>query len=158
MAAIQEQEFKTKTKVPNISLMNNITFLPEGVIFRKAYEIGNGYLMPNNLFKDNVTIRGFEVHMIRYYIGVVNLYFCLPWGAVSNHVSGGPQGGHPDLLKFIYCCISSKLLRSPSLNYIYAMRSCIHPCKWGSSGATDVLGVSIGEFNKMEDMEWYIVM
>jgi hypothetical protein len=54
----------------NISLMNNITFLPEGVIFRKAYEIGNGYLMPNNLFKDNVTIRGFEVHMIRYYIGV----------------------------------------------------------------------------------------
>jgi hypothetical protein len=78
MAAIQEQEFKTKTKVPNISLMNNITFLPEGVIFRKAYEIGNGYLMPNNLFKDNVTIRGFEVHMIRYYIGVVNLYSCLP--------------------------------------------------------------------------------
>ena len=28
-----------------------------------------------------------------------------------------------------------------------------HPCKWGSSGATDVLGVSIGEFNKVEDME-----
>jgi hypothetical protein len=105
-----------------------------------------------------VTMREFEVHMIRYYIGVVNLYSCLPWEAVSILVSGGPQGGHPDLLKFIYCCISSKLLRSPSLNYIYAMRSCIHPCKWGSSGATDVLGVSIGEFNKMEDMEWYIVM
>jgi hypothetical protein len=36
--------------------MNNITFLPEGVIFRKAYGIGNGYLMPNNLFKDNERI------------------------------------------------------------------------------------------------------
>lgn len=72
----QKQEFKTKTKVPNISLMNNITFLLKGVIFRKAYGIGNDYLMPNNLFKDNVTMRGFEVHMIRYYIGVVNLYCC----------------------------------------------------------------------------------
>ena len=33
----QKQEIKAKTKVPNINLMNKITFLPEGVIFSKAY-------------------------------------------------------------------------------------------------------------------------
>ena len=58
----QNQEVKLKTRIPNISLFNNITFQSEGVTFRKAYGIGNGYYMQSNQFKDHAAISGFEVN------------------------------------------------------------------------------------------------
>ncbi|XP_062600025.1 uncharacterized protein LOC134261618 [Saccostrea cucullata] len=58
----QSQEMRMKTKIPNISLMNNISFHPDGVTFRKAYGIGRGYFLPSSHFKDNEQILGFEVH------------------------------------------------------------------------------------------------
>jgi hypothetical protein len=58
----QNQEIKMKTKIPNISLINNISFQPHGIIFRKAYGIGKGYFLPNSHFKnDGRRLLGFEV-------------------------------------------------------------------------------------------------
>lgn len=57
----QNQEIKMKTKIPNISLINNVSIQSHGIIFRKAHGIGKGYFLPQSHFKDNGQMLGFEV-------------------------------------------------------------------------------------------------
>ncbi|XP_071161321.1 uncharacterized protein [Mytilus edulis] len=61
VAIDQNHQTKTKTKIPNISAMNNFEFYSEGVKVRRAYGIGNGNFIPNLQFKDNKLMEGFQV-------------------------------------------------------------------------------------------------
>lgn len=61
-----KEEVKMKTKIPKVSQMNNITFEPNGVTFRKAYGIGKGYFMSSDQFKDHEVLKGYEVCYIQF--------------------------------------------------------------------------------------------
>ena len=55
------EEKKTKTKILNISQMNNISFEQTCVRFRKAFRVGKGLCMANEEFKDKDSLKGFQV-------------------------------------------------------------------------------------------------
>ena len=52
---------KTRTKIPNISTMNNFEFCLQGVLTRRAHGIGKGHLIGNEQLKDNISMDGFQV-------------------------------------------------------------------------------------------------
>lgn len=61
------EEPKIKSKIPQISLLNNFRFDVDSVIARRAYQIGCGRLIETNTLKDqhlNVgEMNGFEVNV-----------------------------------------------------------------------------------------------
>lgn len=59
-----QQERRMVTKIPFISQCNNFKFTTDGVLCRKAYDVGLGHFLPAANFKDSAQLSGFNVCIV----------------------------------------------------------------------------------------------